>query len=193
MKKGNTELKIGLILISFIVLLALISFFYTPYDINAMDTSVRSQPPSLAHIAGTDNFGRDIFSRLMVGSRFTLLVAVATVLGSTVVGSILGLISGYVGGAVDEIIMRLIDAVNSFPGILIALIIVAVLDYGKLTIIPALCIMFVPSYTRIVRTGTLQYKNAEFVKNVRVFGASDLRLLVVHIFPNIKSLNSNIH
>ncbi len=185
MKKGNTELKIGLILISFIVLLALISFFYTPYDINAMDTSVRSQPPSLAHIAGTDNFGRDIFSRLMVGSRFTLLVAVATVLGSTVVGSILGLISGYVGGAVDEIIMRLIDAVNSFPGILIALIIVAVLDYGKLTIIPALCIMFVPSYTRIVRTGTLQYKNAEFVKNVRVFGASDLRLLVVHIFPNI--------
>ena len=185
MKKGNTELKIGLILISFIVLLALISFFYTPYDINAMDTSVRSQPPSLAHIAGTDNFGRDIFSRLMVGSRFTLLVAVATVLGSTVVGSILGLISGYVGGAVDEIIMRLIDAVNSFPGILIALIIVAVLDYGKLTIIPSLCIMFVPSYTRIVRTGTLQYKNAEFVKNVRVFGASDLRLLVVHIFPNI--------
>ncbi len=181
----NTELKIGMILISFIILLAIVSFFYTPYDINEMDKAARSMPPSIRHLAGTDNFGRDIFSRLMVGTRFTLLVAVATVAGSTIAGSVLGLISGYTGGIVDEFIMRVIDAVSSFPGILVALIIVAVLDYGKLTIIPALCIMFVPSYTRIVRTGTLQYKNAEFVKNVRVFGASDIRLLLVHIFPNI--------
>lgn len=185
MKKGNTEFKIGLVIIIAVVVMALVSFFYTPYGINEMDTSSRDLAPSFRHLAGTDNFGRDIFSRLMVGTRFTLLVAVATVFGSTLIGSILGLISGYAGGAVDAVIMRLIDAVNSFPGILIALIIVTVLDYGKYTIIPALCIMFVPSYTRIVRTGTLQYKESEFVKSNRVFGASAARLLLVHIFPNI--------
>ncbi|MBQ2315238.1 MAG: ABC transporter permease, partial [Treponema sp.] len=83
------------------------------------------------------------------------------------------------------VIMRLIDAVNSFPGLLVALVIVTVLDYGKYTIIPALCIMFIPSYTRIVRMGVMQYKEAEFVKNYRVFGASGFRLLTVHIFPNV--------
>ncbi|MGN0342733.1 MAG: ABC transporter permease [Roseburia sp.] len=185
MKKGNAELRIGVVIIIFIVGMALVSFFYTPYDINQMDTAAREMPVSLAHLAGTDDFGRDIFSRLMVGTRFTLLVAVSTVFGSTVVGSILGLVSGYFGGIADAVIMRIIDAVNSFPGILIALIIVTILDYGKYTIIPALCIMFVPSYTRIVRTGTLQYKEAEFVKSNKVFGASAVRLLLVHIFPNI--------
>lgn len=185
MKKGNLEFGIGLVFILFVIGMGLVSFFYTPYDINKMDAASRNLPPSLIHFAGTDNFGRDIFSRLMVGARFTLLVAMATVFGSTVIGSILGLISGYVGGVVDEVIMRIIDAVTSFPGIMIALIMVTVLDYGKYTIIPALCIMFIPSYTRIVRTGTLQYKDKEFVLNSRVFGASDLRLLVVHIFPNI--------
>lgn len=185
MKKGTVEFRIGLALIVFIIGLALLSLVYTPYDFNKMDTASRDLPPSLAHLAGTDNFGRDIFSRLMVGTRFTLLTAIATVLGSAVVGSIIGLISGYAGGLTDEIIMRMIDALSSFPGILTALIIVTVLDYGKLTIVPALCIMFIPSYTRIVRTGTLQYKETEFVKNNRVFGASDIRLLVVHILPNI--------
>lgn len=185
MKKRNIELYLGIFLIALVIGLAVIGIFYTPYDINAMDTASRSAAPNPNHWAGTDNFGRDIFSRLMVGAGFTLLVAITTVLTSTVIGSVLGLISGYVGGIVDEVIMRITDAVNSFPGILIALIIVTVLDYGKLTIIPALCIMFIPSFTRIVRTGTLQYKEKEFVKNSRVFGTSDLRLLVVHVFPNI--------
>ncbi|MFU0827357.1 MAG: ABC-type dipeptide/oligopeptide/nickel transport system, permease component [Lachnoclostridium sp.] len=185
MKKGNVEFAVGLILILFVAGLAVVSLFYTPYDINKMDSSARNLPPSLYHLAGTDNFGRDIFSRLMAGARFTLLVAVTTVFGSAVIGSILGLISGYIGGAVDEVIMRIIDAINSFPGIMIALVTVTVLDYGKYTIILALCIMFIPSYTRIVRTGTYQYKEKEFVLNSRVFGASDFRLLVVHIFPNM--------
>ena len=184
MKKGTAELRIGGILTGLIVALALISFFYTPYDINFMDTSVRMAPPSAAHLFGTDNLGRDVFSRAVTGARFTLLVAVSTVAGCTLISSVLGLVSGYVGGLLDECIMRLIDAVNSFPGILIALIIVTVMEHGKYTIILALCIMFIPSFTRIVRTGTLQYKNADFVKCSRVFGDSDLRLLLVHIFPN---------
>ncbi|HBG66078.1 MAG TPA: peptide ABC transporter permease [Treponema sp.] len=185
MKKENRELVIGTAITAIVLLMAIVSFFYTPYDITFMNIAERSQPPSWAHPAGTDNMGRDILSRLMVGSRFTLLVALGTVIGSTLAGSVLGMVSGYIGGWTDEVIMRLIDAVNSFPGLLIALVIVTVLDYGKYTIIPALCIMFIPSYTRIVRMGVMQCKEAEFVKNYRVFGASDVRLLTVHIFPNI--------
>lgn len=185
MKNGKLEFRAGFILTGVIVILALISFFYTPYDINAMDTMSRMQPPSLIHLFGTDNFGRDIFSRVMAGTRFTLLVAVATVAGSALAGTVLGMISGYVGGIVDEGIMRIIDTVNSFPGILIALIIVTVTEHGRFTIILALCIMFIPSFTRIVRTGTLQYRDADFIRSNKVFGDSDLRLLIVHILPNI--------
>ena len=185
LKKRNIELKIGLFLVSIILILAMISFFYTPYGINDMDISQRDLPPSLKHLAGTDKFGRDIFSRLMVGSRFTLITAFATVLSSTVIGTTIGLFSGYVGGIIDEIIMRFVDAITSFPGILTALIIVTVMDYGKYTIILALCIMFVPSFTRIVRMNVLQYKESDFVKYYRTFGASSLRLVIVHILPNI--------
>jgi peptide/nickel transport system permease protein len=153
-----------------------------------MNTSVRSQAPSLAHLFGTDNFGRDILSRAMVGARFTLLVSGSTVLLAALISIVLGLTCGYVGGLVDEVVMRIIDAINSFPSILIALVMVSVLDYGKLTIIPALVIIFIPSFTRIVRTGTLQYKNADFVLSNKVFGDSDLRILFVHILPNIYPL-----
>ncbi|MBQ9613515.1 MAG: ABC transporter permease [Lachnospiraceae bacterium] len=188
MKKGSMEIRIGCCLTGAIILLALISLFYTPYDINYMDIRMRMAPPSLQHLFGTDNMGRDVFSRAITGARFTLLVAVSTVAGCTLISSVLGLASGYVGGLVDEVIMRIIDAINSFPGILIALIIVTVMQHGSYTIILALCIMFIPSFTRIVRTGTLQYKNAEFVKCNRVFGDSEIRLLLVHIFPNILPL-----
>ncbi len=187
-KKGRTELIIGCILAGIVAALALLSLFWTPYDINFMDTAMRFTGPSAQHLFGTDSMGRDIFSRVIVGARFTLFVAGATVGSCTLISIVLGLVSGYAGGITDEIIMRLIDALNSFPGILIALIMVTVLHSGKYTIVPALCIMFVPSFTRIVRTGTLQYKNADFVKSNRIFGDSDLRLLLVHIFPNILPL-----
>lgn len=187
-KQGKWELRIGLILAGIVVFLALLSLVWTPYGINEMDKTARMAAPSLRHLFGTDNLGRDVFSRAIVGGRFTLLVAVGTVGSCTVISTALGLISGYVGGIVDEIIMRIIDAVNSFPGILIALVIVSVLQQGNYTIVIALCVMFIPSFARIVRTGTLQYRDADFVRSSRVFGDSDLRLLLVHIFPNIVPL-----
>ncbi len=185
MKRGSFELYFGSILVFLILLLALVSIFYTPYAINDMDIESRSCPPSLAHFAGTDNMGRDIFSRLMTGTRFTVLVAVSTVVLSSLAGSILGLLSGYFGGFLDEIIMRTVDALTSFPGILIALVIVTVLDWGKFTIIIALVIMFTPSFTRIVRIGTLKYRDSDFIQNCRVFGCSVPRLLLLHIYPNV--------
>lgn len=185
---GDAELRIGLVVVGFIVALGVLSIFYTPFDVYEMNTSIRSQAPSLTHFFGTDNFGRDVFSRAMVGARFTLLVSVSTVLLAAVISIILGLVCGYAGGMLDEIVMRVIDAINSFPSILIALVMVSILNYGKLTIIPALVIMFIPSFTRIVRTGTLQYKNADFVLSNKVFGDSDVRILFVHILPNIYPL-----
>lgn len=185
---GDAELRIGLVVVGFIVALGILSIFYTPFDVYEMNTSIRSQAPSLTHFFGTDNFGRDVFSRAMVGARFTLLVSVSTVLLAAVISIILGLVCGYAGGMLDEIVMRVIDAINSFPSILIALVMVSILNYGKLTIIPALVIMFIPSFTRIVRTGTLQYKNADFVLSNKVFGDSDVRILFVHILPNIYPL-----
>ena len=181
MRNGKKELQIGLVLTGIILGLAILSIFYLPYDYNAMDKTARSLAPSFRHLFGTDSYGRDIFSRAIFGSRYTLLVALSTVGSCTVIASVLGLVSGYVGGMPDEII---IDAISSFPDILIALMVVTVLNLGQFTIVVALCITFVPSFTRIVRTATLQYKNAEFVKNLRVFGVSDLRILLVHIFPN---------
>ena len=185
---GDAELRIGLVIVGFIVALGILSIFYTPFDVYEMNTSIRSQAPSLTHFFGTDNFGRDVFSRAMVGARFTLLVSVSTVLLAAVISIILGLVCGYAGGMLDEVVMRVIDAINSFPSILIALVMVSILNYGKLTIIPALVIMFIPSFTRIVRTGTLQYKNADFVLSNKVFGDSDVRILFVHILPNIYPL-----
>ncbi|MBR1913186.1 MAG: ABC transporter permease [Treponema sp.] len=185
MKNISFNFLVGSTLIFIVFFLAFVSFFYTPYSISAMDDLARNLPPSRLHIAGTDAFGRDIFSRLMVGARFTLIVALATVAVSTVVGSVIGLVSGYVGGAADEIIMRFADVFSSFPGILMALVIVTVMNYGQYTIVIALCVMFVPSYVRIVRVGTLQCKKSEFVQNYRVYGASHLRLIAVHIYPNV--------
>lgn len=188
MKNGKWELRIGSVLAGIVIFLAVLSFFWTPYGINEIDKTARMAAPSLQHLFGTDNLGRDVFSRAIVGGRFTLLVAVCTVGACTVISTVLGLLSGYAGGVADEVIMRVIDAINSFPGILIALVIVTIMHQGNYTIVIALCVMFVPSFTRIVRTGTLQYRDADFVRSNKIFGDSDLRLLLVHIFPNVLPL-----
>lgn len=145
----------------------------------------RSSPPSLAHLAGTDSMGRDVFSRLMVGARFTLAVALVTVACSSAVGVALGMASGFAGGSADEALMRLMDALNSFPGMLVALVVVCALDFTKYAIAVALCVMFIPSYARIARMETIRIKDSPFVKNARAFGASNFRLLYSRIFPNV--------
>lgn len=183
--KKDIQLKIGLILIGIVLAIALVGMFYTPFRVDDMDIVHRFAPPGFPHLFGTDNFGRDTFSRLMVGARFTLFVAVITVSVSAVSGIILGLLTGYLGGVLDECIMRIIDALNSFPSILLALVMVTVLNQAKYAVVVALAILFIPSFTRIVRSGALQYRNREFINSARVFGASPLRIMFVHLLPNI--------
>jgi peptide/nickel transport system permease protein len=162
-----------------------LKFFWTPYDYNSMDSDQRFLSPSVHHILGTDNFGRDVFSRIMAGGRNSLFIAIATVAGAAMLGTILGFAAAYLGGITNEIIMRLIDTLNSFPGIVLALLFAAVMDANRFSLFIALLILFTPSYTRIMRTGVLQYKDASFIKAERLIGAGFFRISFIHILPNI--------
>ena len=174
----------GAVLALLMGVITLSGLFY-PYDYNAMDSGKRFSPPGLGHLMGTDNFGRDVFIRIMVGAKYTLLTALLTVAGSAAAGSALGMFSGFSGGIWDEIIMRLMDTLSSFPGILLALIMVSLLDNGYFTLIIALFILFIPGFTRIMRSGMLQYKGRDFVLTALITGTPRLRIIFVHIFPNL--------
>jgi peptide/nickel transport system permease protein len=182
--KRSPEFLAGLVLAALVAGMALISLVYTPYGYNDMDPAGRFTPPGAGHLMGTDNFGRDIFSRVMIGGRYTLLVSLCTVLGSAVTGSVLGLAAGYAGGLWAELVMRLVDALSSFPGLLLALVMVSVMENSPFTLIIALFVLFIPGYVRIMRSETLRYKDRDFIKAVEVMGASHLRIIFVHILPN---------
>jgi peptide/nickel transport system permease protein len=181
----NPDFKTGAALALFIAGMVLVSFFYLPYDYNGMDSGNRFSPPGLPHIMGTDNFGRDVFSRIMGGARYTLITAILTVAASAAAGSALGMLAGFAGGLWDEITMRLMDTLSSFPGILLALVMVSLMDNSHTTLILALFMLFIPGFTRIMRSGMLQYKHRDFVLAARIAGTSRGRIIFVHIFPNL--------
>ncbi|WP_026881549.1 ABC transporter permease [Clostridium akagii] len=183
-KRYNWNLIVGYVLTGFIILLMLIDVFCAPYNPDKMNVAERFQAPNIRHLLGTDNFGRDIFSRIISGIKTTFFVAISTVAFGTFFGVIFGGVAGYIGGWIDEIIMRVNDAILAFPGIILALVIVTVLGQGKYQIVLALGIIFVPSFSRIARSEFLQLKDQEFVKSAKVFGASPLRIMFVHILPN---------
>lgn len=180
----NYNIIVGGILTAVVLLLVLVGMIYTPYDPNAMDAKLKFAGVSLRHLMGCDNFGRDVFSRVLEGSRTTLLVAAGTVLIGTVFGVLIGALTGYYGGVVDEILMRLNDAVFAFPSILLALVFISLLGSGKYNVILALGIAFIPSFARIVRSEFIKCKNMDYVKNAKLQGAGDLRIMFVHILPN---------
>ena len=181
----NKNFRAGLIITGIMILAILIGLVWTPYDPNAMSGSEKLQGPSLAHFFGTDNFGRDIFSRVIQGAGATFLIAAAAVAIGLVVGLIVGGLTGYYGGVLDEVLMRVADSILAFPSILLALVMIAILGKGKYNIIIALGILFVPSFARIVRTEVAKQKNTDYVRNARLMGASNMRILFRHIMPNI--------
>jgi peptide/nickel transport system permease protein len=181
----NNELKMGAVLSICIAAMSLAGLFWTPHDFNQMDSGRRFLPPGGRHILGTDNFGRDVFSRIMIGGRYTLVLAVCTVTGAAAIGTMLGLFSGYCGGIRDEIVMRIMDALSSFPGLLLALVMVALMDNGQFTLFAALLVLFTPSFTRVMRSGALQYKYTDFILAERLLGASHARIVFIHILPNL--------
>lgn len=182
--KKNYNLILGSVITGFVLLLILIGCVYTPYDPDAMDASSKFAGVSLKHLMGCDNFGRDVFSRVLEGSRTTFIVAAGTVFIGTFFGIVIGALTGYYGGIVDEILMRFIDAVFAFPSILLALVFISLWGSGKYQVILALGIAFVPSFARIVRSEFIKCKNMDYVKNAKLQGASDFRIMFVHILPN---------
>ena len=179
------ELKAGAVLAILIGGITIAGMIRLPHEYNAMDSENRFSPPQGNHIMGTDNFGRDVFSRILAGAKYTLLTALLTVVSSAIAGTVLGLLSGYAGGIPDEIIMRLMDTISSFPGILLALVVVSLMGEGLPALIIALFILFTPGFTRIMRNGMLQLKIRNFVLAARIAGVPDHRIIFVHIFPNL--------
>jgi peptide/nickel transport system permease protein len=181
----NGELKTGAALALLMALMSLTGLFWVPHDYNRIDSGRRFLPPGGEHLLGTDNFGRDVFSRIMAGGRHTLPLALCTVAFAAAAGTVLGLFSGYAGGTADEIVMRLTDALSSFPGMLLALAMTALLDSGPFALFAALWVLFIPGFTRVMRSGALQYRHADFVLAERLLGAGHCRILFIHILPNL--------
>lgn len=184
-KRRSIYLTAGVMITAVFAVLMLIGFIHTPYSPNAMNASEKFMAPSSSHIMGTDNFGRDIFSRVLKGISMTGLVAVSTVAIGGGIGTVIGAVTGYYGGIVDEVIMRINDALNGFPSILLALVIVSIAGPGKYNVIMALGILFIPSFARIVRSEYISLKERDFVKSARLMGAGNLRIIFRHIFPNV--------
>jgi peptide/nickel transport system permease protein len=182
--KTNIRLIIGISLLALIVLLVVFSLIVEIYDPNEVNYSEMLKKPTLKHLFGTDDYGRDIYTRVMRGAATTFGISLFTVAMGAVVGTVIGALTGYFGGIIDEILMRVNDCLASFPSILLALVVVSLLDKGTWNICIALGIVFIPSFARIMRAEFLKEKNKDYVLNARLMGASHLRIIFKHIFPN---------
>lgn len=181
----NKNFILGSCMVGLMVLIMVVGFFYMPYDPDVMDTEHELQFFSPAHPLGTDQFGRDILSRIMEGTRVSFLVGALTVVFGLLVGGTVGAVAGYYGGKIDEVIMKLIDTQMAFPGVLLALMLIAVFGNSLQNLIFALGIMSIPRFARITRSGFIKYRDAEFIKAARSRGAGDGRIIFLHILPNI--------
>lgn len=149
-----------------------------------MNISNRLLPPNKQFLLGTDNFGRDILSRIMQGSQTAFIVGSFSVFIGLIGGFMIGAVAGYFGGLIDEVLMRFIDALLAFPGILLALMLVTIFKPSLTVTVVAIGIMSIPSFSRIIRSGFIKYKEANFVRAARNFGASHLRIIFSYILPN---------
>lgn len=175
------------IIVLILILTAIFGPMLAPYDPNDIDMASRFAPPSLSHPFGTDDFGRDILSRVMVGARVSLQVGLIAVGLSATMGTLLGLISGYAGRITDEIIMRAMDILFAFPAILLAIAIMAALGKGIGNAMIAIGVVYVPIFARIARGSVLAIREEDFVEAARSIGASNIRIMFRHIFPNTLS------
>jgi glutathione transport system permease protein len=182
--------KIAMIAGAFIIMLVLVAVFaplIAPYDPYETDYSLSMMPPSLQHLAGTDVYGRDILSRIIYGARISLAVGFTSVIIGALAGVTLGLISGFFGGFLDGLIMRTSDVLFAFPGMLLAIAIVAILGPGLVNVVVAVSVFSMPTFARIVRGSTLSLKESLYVRAARSVGASNRRIMFLHILPGTLS------
>ncbi|TBX27874.1 peptide ABC transporter permease [Roseovarius sp. JS7-11] len=176
---------VGLVIVTLIVGSALLAPWIAPYDPIAMNIPDRLQGPSAAHLLGTDQIGRDTFSRVIWGGRVALQVALPTIGGAVAIGLILGMAAGYGPKWLDTLIVLFFDTLRSFPTVMFALAVVALVGPSLNTVIFVIMATSIPTYGRVVRTLTLSLKEAEFITAERALGASTLRIMGVHLLPNV--------
>lgn len=187
-KTPNFNLIFGCIITGMTIGVIVLSYFWMPYNPDAMSAAEKNMAPGIAHILGTDNFGRDVFSRVMEGAGTTLSIAFCAVAIGAFFGSLIGGLTGYFGGAIDEFVMRINDAVTAFPSILLALVIISLTGSGRTNVILVLGILFIPSFARVVRSEFAKQRGRDYVKNARLMGVSDWRIMYAHIMPNITTV-----
>lgn len=173
------------IFLGLLIVVAVAAPLVSPRDPLAMAPVVRFQGPSLAHPCGTDEYGRDVLSRLIFGARISLEVGIISVGISLCIGTILGLVAGYYGGALDMVISRLMDILFAFPAILLAIALMAVLGSNIRNVMIAIGVVNVPIFMRVARASALSVRSTQYVEAVKALGARDVRILRYHVFPNI--------
>lgn len=182
--KKSKVAVVGAAIVVFFIILAIIGPFIAKEGINEQVMADRLQSPSAEYLLGTDDFGRDILSRVIHGARISLWVGFSSVIGSVIIGSILGVIAGYYGRWVDVIISRLFDIMLAFPSILLAIAIVAVLGPSLQNALIAIAIINVPNFGRLIRSKVLSIKEDEYITAAKGIGMKDVRILFSHILPN---------
>ncbi|MBM7614613.1 ABC transporter permease [Alkaliphilus hydrothermalis] len=182
--RQNKSAMFGLAIIGLLVFCAIFADLIAPYGIDDQDLRARFITPSRDYLFGTDNFGRDILSRIIYGSRVSLQVGFIAVGISALTGGALGAIAGFYGGRLDNVIMRFVDILLAIPGILLAISIVSALGPGLQNVMIAVGIGSIPSYARIVRASVLSLRDQEFVEAAKAVGANDFRIISKHIIPN---------
>lgn len=183
----HRSLALGLVLFAMLMLTALSAPLLTSFDPTAQEPMATFSPPSATHIMGTDAFGRDLFSRVLYGARTTILASISVVVLGALVGTVLGLVAGYFGGALGFGIMRLIDLLLAFPGILLALTVTTILGPGLVNGVIAIAAILVPIFARLVEGATVEVRNLPYVEAAIAAGASSGRIIVRHILPNVMS------
>ena len=180
----NRTAVIGMIIILMIILCAVLAGILSPYDPTVADYMAAKQPPSAEHWFGTDNLGRDIFSRCMYAARVSFPLGVICAVLGLICGGFIGMIAAFFGGKVDNILMRIVDVFQSIPGMLMAIVVVATLGSGTTQLLLALTISMLPSMSKTVRAAIFTVRGNEYMEASRSVGASNMRLMLVHAFPN---------
>lgn len=181
---GNPVVLVGMLILASFIVVAIFAPFVAPYDPLAQSAALL-EAPSRSNLFGTDDLGRDILSRVIFGARISLTVGLVAVTIAAALGTVTGLVSGFVGGVVDSVIMRITDILLAFPGIILAILIMATLGPSIVNVMIAVGISSIPWYARTVRATTLSVKESDFVLAARAVGSSSLRIMFRHVFPNV--------
>lgn len=183
--KGDPMGLIGLILVLIVVFCGLFGPWITPFDPFKIIVPDRFQAPSFTHLMGTDNLGRDVFSRVIAGSRIALFVGVSTIAIALAIGLSLGLLAGYGPRWLDNLLLLIFDSIYSFPTVILGLTVVTLLGASVATLMFVVIVIQTPAYARLTRTAALSLKNSEYIQAIESLGASNLRIIAVHILPNV--------